>query len=225
MVKEYELSFAFTHSLFVRRKSEMSRSTEPRKQPQQERSRQMRARILEASIRVLRDEGALGFTTTRVADEAGVSVGSLYQYFPNKHALVLAIHQHDIEEGWQQVQEILGNRRWTPRRKLTEITRWFFESEMDEAANLGAVTGDIEVFLLDRGDHPELFAAASERFVEFIEQSSTRSRTAAQREFDAAFLMTTIEAVGKAVAARPGAPVRQWADSTATMLADHLGFR
>jgi len=37
-----------------------------------------------------------GFTATRVADEAGVSVGSLYQYFPNKHALALAIHDQTV---------------------------------------------------------------------------------------------------------------------------------
>jgi AcrR family transcriptional regulator len=44
----------------------------------------MRDRIVAAAIRVLADEGALGFTTTRVADEAGISVGSMYQYFPTE---------------------------------------------------------------------------------------------------------------------------------------------
>lgn len=43
----------------------------PRKQPRQERSRRMQERILQAAIRVLAEEGALGFTTTKVADEAG----------------------------------------------------------------------------------------------------------------------------------------------------------
>ena len=75
----------------------------------------MQARILDASLRVLRDQGALAFTTTRVAEEAGISVGSLYQYFPNKHALVAALHEHDIRDGVARVQSILDGPGGTPR--------------------------------------------------------------------------------------------------------------
>ncbi|MEO7110970.1 MAG: helix-turn-helix domain-containing protein, partial [Polyangiaceae bacterium] len=54
-----------------------------RKTPIQDRSTQVVDDILEAAIRVLIREGGARFTTVRVAEEAGVSVGSLYQYFPN----------------------------------------------------------------------------------------------------------------------------------------------
>ncbi|MES2055969.1 MAG: helix-turn-helix domain-containing protein, partial [Pseudomonadota bacterium] len=55
-----------------------------RKQPKQARSTDLVAAILEAAVQVLAKEGAQRFTTVRVAEKAGVSVGSLYQYFPNK---------------------------------------------------------------------------------------------------------------------------------------------
>lgn len=64
---------------------------EPRKAPRQNRSRAMLDLILEAATRVLQRESLAGFNTNRVAEVAGISVGSLYQYFPNKAALVTAL--------------------------------------------------------------------------------------------------------------------------------------
>lgn len=63
----------------------------PRKLPTQERSKQLVDSLLSATANVLVQRGYEGLTTNRVADEAGVSVGSLYQYFPNKESLVEAL--------------------------------------------------------------------------------------------------------------------------------------
>lgn len=63
-----------------------SRSVSSRKQPQQARSTGLVAAILDAAVQVLEKDGSQRFTTARVAERAGVSVGSLYQYFPNKAA-------------------------------------------------------------------------------------------------------------------------------------------
>jgi AcrR family transcriptional regulator len=63
----------------------------PRKRPIQSRSAATVEAILEATIRILRAEGWARLTTTRVATLAGVSVGSLYQYFPNREAIALAL--------------------------------------------------------------------------------------------------------------------------------------
>lgn len=59
-----------------------------RKQPTQARSRALVESLLEATARILARDGWDALTTNRVATEAGVSVGSLYQYFPDKEALV-----------------------------------------------------------------------------------------------------------------------------------------
>lgn len=67
----------------------------PRKEPRQERSRETVATILEGAARVLGERGYWDTTTNHVASAAGVSVGTLYEYFPNKEALVAAlIHDH-----------------------------------------------------------------------------------------------------------------------------------
>jgi AcrR family transcriptional regulator len=62
-----------------------------RKVPAQARSQETVTVILEASARILESDGLRGFNTNAIAETAGVSVGSLYQYFPNKDAIVLAL--------------------------------------------------------------------------------------------------------------------------------------
>lgn len=69
----------------------------PRKAPRQARSRQMRDDILEAAARVFDRDGHAA-TTNRIAEVAGVSIGSLYQYFPNKEALLTALHEKHVAE-------------------------------------------------------------------------------------------------------------------------------
>ncbi|MET0280958.1 MAG: TetR/AcrR family transcriptional regulator [Steroidobacteraceae bacterium] len=63
----------------------------PRKQPRQARAQQTVGAIVEATARILESYGHDGFTTNAVAELAGVSVGTLYQYFPNKQALLGAL--------------------------------------------------------------------------------------------------------------------------------------
>lgn len=72
--------------------------TTPRKRPRQERSRATVDTILAATARVLVKKGFDGLTTNAVAEAAGVSIGSLYQYFPSKEALVAALIEQHIEE-------------------------------------------------------------------------------------------------------------------------------
>jgi AcrR family transcriptional regulator len=67
------------------------RMLEVRKAPGQARSKETVNVILEASARILESEGLRGFNTNAVAAKAGVSIGSLYQYFPNKDAILLAL--------------------------------------------------------------------------------------------------------------------------------------
>ena len=70
----------------------------PRKKPQQRRSRVTIDSIFEATIQVLLANGLEAITTQQVADRAGVSVGTLYQYFPNKRALMAAVVKRHVGE-------------------------------------------------------------------------------------------------------------------------------
>lgn len=75
--------------------------TEPRKQPRQARSRALVEAILDATERVLAQGGTEQATTTRIAEVAGVSVGSLYQYFPSRDALLAAVIERRVERDEQ----------------------------------------------------------------------------------------------------------------------------
>lgn len=71
-------------------------STRPRKLPRQDRSKETVEAILGATALVLKREGYARASTRRVAEVAGVSVGSLYQYFPNKESLVVALYERHL---------------------------------------------------------------------------------------------------------------------------------
>lgn len=81
----------------------------PRKVPQQERSRRMYERILDAAARVLVASGYDGASTHRIADEAGVSPGSVYQYFPNKDVIIrLAVERMAARVGRDLTDAVAG---------------------------------------------------------------------------------------------------------------------
>lgn len=69
-----------------------------RKAPRQARSRATTEAILDATARILGERGWMGITTNAVAETAGVSIGSLYQYFPNKQALIEAVTRRHFDE-------------------------------------------------------------------------------------------------------------------------------
>lgn len=69
----------------------------PRKKPQQGRSQATVSAIVEAAAQVLADEGVQALTTKRIAERAGVSIGSLYQYFPSKQAVIFGLVHHQLE--------------------------------------------------------------------------------------------------------------------------------
>ncbi|WP_298983662.1 TetR/AcrR family transcriptional regulator [uncultured Roseibium sp.] len=71
---------------------------QPRRQPKQLRSRMMVETTVEAARQVFAEHGFEAATTNQIADRAGISIGSLYQYFPNKDSLILAVHKKHHEE-------------------------------------------------------------------------------------------------------------------------------
>jgi AcrR family transcriptional regulator len=89
-----------------------------RKTPRQARSRATVDAIVTAGARVLDTRGWSGFTTNEVASVAGVSIGSLYQYFPNKMALVDAIRRRHFDDVLAVLGRAHGSQR--PSRRLVE---------------------------------------------------------------------------------------------------------
>jgi AcrR family transcriptional regulator len=79
--------------------------TSPRKSASQERSRSTVDALLEATTRILIKEGYDRASTNRIAEVAGVSIGSLYQYFPSKEALVAAV----VERHSQELSKVTRN--------------------------------------------------------------------------------------------------------------------
>lgn len=85
-----------------------TRPLTPRKAPSQERSRQTVEAILDAAAHVFEQQGYAAGTTNRIAERAGVSIGSLYQYYPNKDAVLVALTERHIEEGIAVVAPLLA---------------------------------------------------------------------------------------------------------------------
>jgi AcrR family transcriptional regulator len=83
--------------------------TKPRKNASQDRSRATVDALVEATARILVKEGFDKASTNRIAEAAGVSVGSLYQYFPGKEALVVAVMDRHNEETMRLVRSELAD--------------------------------------------------------------------------------------------------------------------
>ena len=83
-------------------------ATTPRKLPRQDRSRVTVEAILEATTRILVEEGYDKANTNRIAQRAGISIGSLYQYFPNKESLIAALMEQHAQEMAELVETKLA---------------------------------------------------------------------------------------------------------------------
>jgi AcrR family transcriptional regulator len=78
-----------------------------RRDPQQRRSRQTVEAVLDAVVRILKREGLGAVTTNRIAEVAGVSIGSVYQYFPDKRAIFDALHDRHVEQITRLIESTL----------------------------------------------------------------------------------------------------------------------
>ena len=76
-----------------------------RKTPSQYRSIEKVRKILDGAIEVLVEDGLLALTTNSVAEMSGVTVGSIYQYFPNKEAILLVLYREWLDEAFQTYRE------------------------------------------------------------------------------------------------------------------------
>jgi AcrR family transcriptional regulator len=94
MSKYSYCQLAFPSGIFMPNKP----ATNPRKLPKQDRSKVTVEAILEATTHILVEEGYDKANTNRIAERAGISIGSLYQYFPNKESLLTALMEQHAQE-------------------------------------------------------------------------------------------------------------------------------
>lgn len=152
----------------------------PRKQPVQVRSTLTVEAILDAVIQVLIAEGKDRLTTTRVAHRAGVSVGTLYQYFPNKQSLLQATLRRKLTLVTEAIEKAALENCGKPLCTIMEgVVEGFFRAKMRDPAGslaLYAVSSDIDgISILE-----ELGHRSSAALVKALESSPERLTVSAQ---------------------------------------------
>lgn len=145
----------------------------PRKAPKQQRSRATVDAILTATTQVLTELGYEKATTNLIARRAGVSIGSLYQYFPNKEALVMALADRHLEDVTRQLMSQLDAARGQPLRDGLKI---IIESLLQEHLK------DTEVHRVFKELGPRILGADRCREVDRVVEQAIASHLAQRPE-------------------------------------------
>lgn len=193
-----------------------------RKQPQQARSAGLVAAILQAAVQVLASEGVARFTTARVAEKAGVSIGSVYQYFPNKASILFQLQVEEWRETTDMLCGILEETARPPLDRLRTLIHAFIRSECDEARMRVALT-DAAPLYRDAPEAQQARAAAERTMALFMEEVLPQA-PAPVRALAGDLVTTTFSAVGKAFseAPRSEAEIATYADAVADMVCAYL---
>lgn len=193
-----------------------------RKQPQQARSADLVAAILEAAVQVLAKEGAQRFTTARVAEKAGVSVGSIYQYFPNKAAILFRLQSDEWRQTTDLLRAILEDCRSPPPERLRTLVHAFLRSECEEAVMRMALADAAPLYR----DAPEAreVKESGHRTVEIFMREALPEASDATRALAGDLITATLSAVGKQFSETPRTPaeIEAYADAMADMVCAYL---
>ena len=193
-----------------------------RKQPRQARSAGLVAAVLEAAVQVLAKEGARRFTTARVAERAGVSVGSVYQYFPNKAAILFRLQTDEWRRTAALLRAILEDMSQPPAERLRALTHAFLRSECAEVAIRGALA-DAAPLYRDAPEAREAHAACDGIFHTFADEALPDAAPEA-RTRAADLIATTLSTVCKRFSETPRAEaeIDAYADALADMVCGYL---
>jgi AcrR family transcriptional regulator len=193
-----------------------------RKQPKQARSTELVATILEAAVQVLAKEGAQRFTTARVAEKAGVSVGSLYQYFPNKAAILFRLQSDEWRQTTDLLRSILEDVQRPPLERLRTLVHAFLRSECDEAA-MRVALNDAAPLYRDAPEAQEA-KASGDRTVQVFMQEVLPGASEATRALAGDLITTTLSNVGKHFSESPRTPaeIEAYAGSMTDMFCAYL---
>jgi AcrR family transcriptional regulator len=193
-----------------------------RKQPKQARSIELVAIILEAAVQVLEKEGAQRFTTARVAEKAGVSVGSLYQYFPNKAAILFRLQSDEWRQTTELLCRILEDVRRPPFERLRILVHAFIRSECEEA-EMRVALNDAAPLYRDAPEAQEA-RATGDRTVQVFMQEALPDASEATRALAGDLITTTLSTLGKHFSESPrtSAEIEAYADAMADMFCAYL---
>lgn len=193
-----------------------------RKHPKQARSTELVAAILEAASRVLADEGVSRFTTARVAEKAGVSVGSIYQYFPNKASILFRLQFNEWMQTTRMLRTILEDAGTPHLERLRTLVHAFLRSECDEAEVRGALSDAAPLYR----DSPEArqVLAESDQMIDAFMMEVLPKASAASRDLAGDLIFTTLSAVGSSFSQtrRTQAEIKAYADAMADMFCAYL---
>jgi AcrR family transcriptional regulator len=193
-----------------------------RKQPKQARSTELVAAILDAAVQVLAREGAQRFTTARVAEKAGVSVGSLYQYFPNKAAILFRLQSDEWRQTTDLLRGILEDVRRPPLERLRTLVHAFLRSECDEAA-MRVALNDAAPLYRDAPEAQEA-KASGDRTVQVFMREVLPEASEAARALAGDLITTTLSTVGAHFSESPRTPaeIEAYAAAMADMFCAYL---
>lgn len=193
-----------------------------RKQPKQARANDLVAAVLDAAVQVLRSEGAARFTTARVAERAGVSVGSLYQYFPNKAAILFRLQSDEWRQTGQLLCDILTDRARPPFERVRLLTHAFLRSECEEA-EVRTALGDAAPLYRDAPEVEEAQALGARVIGDFVREALPGS-DAGTVGIAADLIGTTLTEVGSSLSetARSDEEIAAYADAMADMFVAYL---
>jgi AcrR family transcriptional regulator len=193
-----------------------------RKRPKQARSTDLVAAILEAAAQVLAKEGAPRFTTARVSERAGVSVGSIYQYFPNKAAILFRLQSDEWRQTSELLRVILENRSRPPPERIRDLVHAFVRSECDEAAMRVALNDAAPLYR----DAPEAreARASGDRTMQVFMQEALPQASESTRALAADLITTTLSKVGKHFSESPRSPaeIETYAGAIADMFCAYV---
>ena len=193
-----------------------------RKQPKQARSVDLFKAVLQAAAQVLAEVGAQRFTTARVAERAGVSVGSLYQYFPNKAAILFRLQEEEWRDTAALLSGILLDQAQAPSQRLRAAVHAFVRSECVEAAMRTALGDAAPLFR----DAPEAEAprTAGERIMQTFLHEALLGVPEAERLLAGEVMAMALSEVGERISERyrSEAEVETYADALAGMLCAYL---
>jgi AcrR family transcriptional regulator len=196
----------------------------PKKLPRQRRAIATVDALIEAATYILSHEGLGGFTANKVAEKAGVNIASLYQYFPNKEALIFHIVQQTWTRQLDRLAPILARPGPDHAKKLRDFLREFFLTEAAEV-DLRRALRTASVDLRETDEFKSLLSEGANLMKNFIAEA-VRGEAPEDIQFVVDFIVLIVTSFAERTtdAGTSGAKLQQQADLLTAMLVKQFGF-